>query len=116
MSLSKSLLLIQQSPEGTQELDLSGHQLKALSPEIGKLTQLKKLILGKYLYDAKGNVTRIVGNDIMILPPEIGLLTELEELSLIGNQLSTLPPEIAQLTKLKSLAISDNLLNNAYLK
>ena len=41
--------------EGRTELDLSGKQLSTLPPEIGKLTQLKKLILGKYQYDENGN-------------------------------------------------------------
>ena len=34
--------------EGTTELDLSGRGLTALPAEIRKLTQLKKLVLGKY--------------------------------------------------------------------
>ncbi|MFB2882211.1 hypothetical protein [Floridanema aerugineum] len=43
----------QAAREGWTELDLSGKDLTVLPREIGKLTQLKKLILGKYDKTAK---------------------------------------------------------------
>ena len=63
--------------------------MTVLLSEIGKLTQLKKLILGKY--EAKeGSVSAVgtFGNKISTLPKEIGLLTQLEELQIVGNQLA----------------------------
>ncbi len=56
MTEEELLQVIEQAAtEGATELDLSGNELTTLPPEIGKLTQLKKLILGKYEYDEKGN-------------------------------------------------------------
>ncbi len=37
--------------EQIEALDLAGHGLTELPPEIGKLTQLKTLILGKFARD-----------------------------------------------------------------
>ncbi|MBR8839795.1 MAG: leucine-rich repeat domain-containing protein [Stigonema ocellatum SAG 48.90 = DSM 106950] len=98
--------------EGATELDLSGQELSTLPPEIGKLTQLKKLILGKYQYDEKGNILDIIGNNLRVLPAEIGLLNHLEELEVVANQLSSLPSEIGQLTNLQSLELSSNELSS----
>jgi internalin A len=56
MTEQELLQLIEQAAtEGATELDLSGKDLTALPAEIGKLTQLKKLILGKYQYDEEGS-------------------------------------------------------------
>ena len=98
--------------EGVTELDLSGNELTELPPEIGKLTQLRKLILGKYRYNKNGNIAGTIGNKLSYLPKEIGLLNQLEELLVIENQLSNLPAEIGQLSNLQSLALSSNQLNN----
>ncbi|MDF5726161.1 MAG: COR domain-containing protein [Rhizonema sp. PD37] len=98
--------------EGTTELDLSGEQLSALPPEIGKLTQLKKLILGKYQYDAKGKIIGYIGNNLSVLPGEIGLLGNLEELQIVANQLSSLPTEIVQLTNLQFFSLNGNQLGS----
>ncbi|MEO1523266.1 MAG: hypothetical protein AAFU78_21170, partial [Cyanobacteria bacterium J06633_2] len=64
--------------EGVTELDLSGHELTELPPEIGQLTQLKTLILGKY----DQQTYRYIGNQLSALPPEIGQLTSLQQLYL----------------------------------
>ncbi|MEO1375700.1 MAG: COR domain-containing protein, partial [Cyanobacteria bacterium J06635_10] len=93
--------------EGLTELDLSGMKLTALPAEIGKLTQLKKLVLGKY--DQKNGC---IGNNLRELPKEIGLLNQLEELQIAGNKLSSLPAEFGQLTNLQSLYLESNQLSS----
>lgn len=98
----------QAAREGWTELDLSGKDLTVLPREIGKLTQLKKLILGKYEYDEKGNYVGNIGNKLEALPAEIGELKQLEELWVVDNQLSQLPGEIGQLTNLQTLYLRGN--------
>jgi internalin A len=93
------------------ELDISGNDLTVLPPAIGKLTQLKKLILGKYEYDEEGDIVGTIGNNLSALPPEIGLLNQLEELEIVSNRLESLPPEICQLTHLQSLDLARNQLS-----
>jgi internalin A len=97
--------------EGWAELDISGKKLTVLPPAIGKLTQLKKLILGKYEYDEEGDIVGRIGNNLSALPPEIRLLNQLEELEIVNNRLTSLPPEICQLTNLQSLSLEHNLLS-----
>jgi len=101
----------QAAKEGATELDLSGNQLTALPPEIGKLTRLKKLILGKYRYDEEGDIVDIIRNELSALPTEIGLLNQLEELQIVGNRLKSLPLEIVQLINLQTLDLSSNQLS-----
>ena len=86
--------------------------MTALPPEIGKLTQLKKLILGKYKCNEKGRIVDTIGNNLSYLPKEIGLLNQLEELQIVSNRLSSLPAEIVQLTNLQSLHLSSNRLSS----
>ncbi|MDX2217300.1 MAG: COR domain-containing protein [Oculatellaceae cyanobacterium bins.114] len=88
-------------------LDLSGMNLTELPPEIGKLTQLKTLILGRRGYD-EGSRSEILTNNLTTLPPEIGNLTQLERLKIWNNRLKALPPEIGQLQNLKWLDLSNN--------
>jgi Leucine-rich repeat (LRR) protein/GTPase SAR1 family protein len=103
---------------GATELDLAGYDLTELPPEIGQLTQLATLILGKY------TPGKYAGNELKILPSEIGLLKNLQVLAITGNwvhkyfpsktpgnQLSALPPEIVQLTQLTQLDLSANQLS-----
>lgn len=99
----------QAAVEGATKLDLSGNELTALPAEIGKLTQLKKLILGKYKYKEYGEV---IGNNLSYLPKEIGLLNQLEELQIVGNKLSSIPAEIGQLVNLQSLDLRENQLSS----
>ncbi len=58
----------QAAEEGETELDLSGNNLTVLPPEISTLTQLKKLILGKY---DEGDLVSTIGNNLSALPAEI---------------------------------------------
>ncbi|MBW4569993.1 MAG: leucine-rich repeat domain-containing protein [Tolypothrix carrinoi HA7290-LM1] len=113
MTEKELLQLIEQAAtEGATELDLSGKDLTALPAEIGKLTQLKKLILGKYQYDQKGRIVGTIGNNLSVLPAEIGLLNHLEELQIVANNLTSLPNEFGQLTNLQTLNLSRNQLSS----
>jgi internalin A len=47
-------LINKAADEGWTELDLAGYDLTELPPEIGWLTQLETLILGKQDFDKKG--------------------------------------------------------------
>src|ERR671933_598602 len=108
MTEEELLRVIEQAAqEGVTELDLSSKRLKVLLPEIGRLTQLKKLILGKYMGDLFGSAR----NNLSALPAQIGQLRQLEELQVVSNQLSTLPGEIGQLTPLRSLHLIENQLS-----
>lgn len=95
-------LIDQAAAEGWTELDLAGKGLTELPPEIGKLTQLEVLILGKWK-DSKQE-----GNQLESLPREIGELGKLKKLDASHNQLSKLPNEIGQLSSLKLLRLSHN--------
>jgi Leucine-rich repeat (LRR) protein len=75
-------LIARAAQEGATKLDLAGYNLTELPPEIGNLTKLKKLTLGKILR----------GNKLKTLPPEIGKLCNLTELHLRGNQLTKPAP------------------------
>jgi internalin A len=56
MTQDELLALIEQAAaENWTELDLSGQGLTALPPEIGKLTQLESLILGRWAKDELGD-------------------------------------------------------------
>ena len=73
-SYYKALKKIEQAAKDeVEELDFSGMELIEIPPEIGKLTKLKTLILGKF-DDEK---FEYVGNNIKQLPSEIGLLINL---------------------------------------
>jgi Leucine-rich repeat (LRR) protein/GTPase SAR1 family protein len=97
-------LIDQAADEQWTELDLAGMDLTELPPEIGKLTQLETLILGKF-DRAQG---RILGNQLTDLPPEIEKLTNLTNLALSGNQISEIPVAIEKLTSLTNLDLWDN--------
>ncbi len=118
MTRDELLALIDQAAaEGWTELDLAGKGLTELPPEIGKLTQLETLILGKW--DEEKN--EYVGNELTNLPAEIGQLSNLKILQAPGNwryrhsrnespgnQITAIPDSLAQLQSLQQL----NLFNN----
>ncbi len=103
---SQSLLqLIEQAAdEQWEELDLSGWQLTELPAQIGKLTQLKRLVAEKW--DQEKRLWTGVG--LKVLPPEIEQLVNLRELELSGNQLIKIPECVAKLSKLETINISGN--------
>jgi internalin A len=105
MTREELLALIDQAAdEGWTELDLSGQNLTELPPEIGKLTQLETLILGKW----NPKTRELFGNQLNELPPEISLLKNLIRLDISGNRLTQVPPQIAQLNRLSELSLFSN--------
>lgn len=68
--------------------------LKTLPPEIGQLTDLRKVTL--------------IDMPLSSLPPEIGLLTNLQELNLNNTRLTGLPPEIGHLANLSMLNLDNS--------
>ncbi len=109
MTNEELLALIDKAAEEQWDtLDLSGNELTELPSEIGKLTKLKTLILGKW--DKKK--VKLIGNNLTSLPPKIVQLSSLQTLSLKYNKLSNLPLEIGQLSSLKTLDLSDNQLSS----
>ena len=99
-------LINEAAADGRPTLDLAGEELNELPPEIGKLTRLKTLVLGRL------DRGEYFGNNLKVLPNEIGQLTSLQLLSLDSNQLSRLPESITQLTSLRSLDLSANQLSS----
>jgi Leucine-rich repeat (LRR) protein len=105
MESQELLELIERAAEEQwKELDLAGMNLTELPAEIGKLTQLEKLILGKW--DEKTN--KATDNYLTALPPEIGNLTNLTTLALSGNKIAEIPAEIGNLTNLITLHLGWN--------
>lgn len=107
-------------------LNLANHRLIGyISPEIGKINQLKLLALfGNSLYGTLppeiGNCTALQilylqGNYLSgTIPLELGNLLELEDLDISSNTLSgTIPSSLAKLYKLKSFNVSMNFLTGS---
>jgi internalin A len=97
-------LIDQAAEEGWTELDLSGKGLTELPPEIGKLTQLESLVLGKWDEDK----AEWIGNQLTELPEEITKLQALQQISLSSNQITEIPDSLAQLSSLQQLDLSSN--------
>jgi Leucine-rich repeat (LRR) protein/GTPase SAR1 family protein len=97
-------LIDRAADEQWTELDLAGMDLTELPPEIGKLTQLETLVLGKFDYDKM----KFIGNQLTDLSPDIEKLTSLTNLALSSNQIAEIPESIGKLTNLTNLDLSDN--------
>ncbi len=97
-------LIAQAKDEQWEELDLAGMELEVLPPEIGELTQLKRLWLGKWDEEKR----EWVGNRLTRLPDELWELRNLEELWIPANQLTEIPDAIAQLSNLTLLGLHNN--------
>ena len=119
MTQAELLALIDRAAEeGWTELDLLGKGLTELPPEIGKLTQLETLILGKWEKEKKGSqgfegydfdgerlMPLILDNLLTELPPEIKSLENLRQLHLSGNRWNNFPLIVTELKKLEKLTI-----------
>jgi len=94
---SRSLQLSLQAPETIERLVTEAALIPA---EIGTLTQLKSLHLGRASW------VDSTPHPLVSLPPEIGQLTQLETLSIyLASDLKHLPKEIGNLKQLKKLKI-----------
>ncbi|MEM6450234.1 MAG: COR domain-containing protein [Cyanobacteria bacterium P01_D01_bin.105] len=100
-------LIDEAEADGRPTLDLSGQGLSELPPEIGKLTNLKTLVLGRW--DKKEGEAR--SNHLTTLPDEIEQLTELRSLFLYNNEFDELPEVVGTLKNLRSLDLSSNRLS-----
>jgi small GTP-binding protein len=86
--------------EKLTELDLSGLGLEELPPEIGKCTQVEKLVLGKF------EKRKLVGNKLTEFPDAVLQLTNLKILNLSCNQITAIPEVIGQLSNLTQLLLN----------
>ena len=94
----------------------------SIPPELGKLSELTQLRIGKQLTGPippeLGNLTNLIWLELSYnqlsgpIPPELGKLTNLEWLELGANQLTgSIPPELGNLTKLTWLDLGANQLS-----
>jgi len=97
-------LIDKAASQGSKVLDLAGLGLEELPPEIGKCTQLEKLVLGKWDKE-KG---RYVGNKLTEFPDVVVQLTNLKRLSIAHNQITKIPEALGNLSNLTLLDLSDN--------
>jgi hypothetical protein len=117
----------QAAEEKLTELYLLGLDLEELPGEIGKCTQLEKLVLGKFYEGERkwaGNkliefphavleltnlkILNLTGNSITSIPESVGKMSNLTELNLRGNQITSIPQAIGQLSNLQALFLNDN--------
>ncbi len=86
-------------PPGLRWLILTDNQLAALPAEIGRCSQLQKLMLA--------------GNRIQALPPEMAACTNLELLRISANRLESLPDWLFSLPRLAWIAYAGNPVSEA---
>ena len=99
-------LIDQAAAEGWTELDLSGQGLTELPPEIGQLTQLESLTLGKvekWNYEESQRIPVLITNSLTNFPEELRTLNKLKRLTISGNPLRHLPKVIFELESLISI-------------
>ncbi|MCI5120784.1 MAG: GTP-binding protein, partial [Candidatus Electrothrix sp. AUS4] len=122
MGFDEALRLIKKAAEtGATKLNLSGHNLTELPPELFQLKELRELDLDhnqlselpQELFQLK-NLTRLrcCNNRLTALPPEIALLSHLTALNCCDNQLTSLPAEFFQLGQLTILYFCNNQLTS----
>ncbi len=95
--------------EGWEELDLAGNDLEELPPEVGKLTQLKTLILGKvekWEWVDKNPIPTLITNRFTTLPSELSALQNLRTLDLSGNPFAVIPEVVFGLQPLTCLTLT----------
>ncbi len=102
-------LIDRAADEGWTELDLSGKGLTELPAEIGKLTQLETLILGRvkkaeWLDDTY--ISMLMTNELTTLPQELEALENLRTLTLSGNPFTVIPKVVLEMRQLKSLNLT----------
>ncbi|MEM8808651.1 MAG: hypothetical protein AAGF01_21765 [Cyanobacteria bacterium P01_G01_bin.38] len=100
MTQDELLALIDQAAEeGWTELDLAGKGLTVLPPEIGKLTQLETLTLGKvdeWEYSDGRPTPKLITNELKDLPAELLTLEKLQTLNLSGNSFGHIPTVVSK--------------------
>ena len=89
----------------SEELDLSDCGLTTIPAQVLQMSNLKRLILGRY-YKKEDDFRH--RNYISSLPGKINRLNHLQYLDLTGNALTTLPDEFSTLNSLQSLNLSQN--------
>ena len=77
-------------------LNISNNDMTYLSPEICRLTKLKKLVARNNYFENAS------------LPKEIGLMKSLELVNFGGNQLTEFPSPLTQLPELRALYLGAN--------
>jgi len=104
----------------TLDLSNKGTDMKGISilaPDIGKLTHLKVLLLGKNSFSSLpeeiGQLTSLTKLDVQYnnlreLPPAVGKLSSLEQFDARYNQLESLPADFFYLKKLTFLQLWGN--------
>ena len=117
-SYEEVLEIIKEAEEAeARELDLAGRDITELPPEIGKLKNLRILVLSfNRLTKLPSEIGKLVNlqeldvraNKLVILPSEIGELVKLQNLYLSNNELITLTPEIGKLKSLRGLDLRGN--------
>ena len=104
-------LIDEAAADGRTTLDLSGEGLDELPPEIGKLTNLRTLVLGKWNKNKRAGYESACGNHLKILPDEIIHLKKLRSILLSYNSFQGLPKVITKLENLRSLHLNGNALS-----
>lgn len=102
------------SSKNLKYLHVEGPGVHHLPNEIGKLTQLKELIVNFFILDLPPGISGLknlkklhLGKvyDFKNFPPEIGSLVSLEYLSVYQSRLEKIPAEIGKLINLKELRV-----------
>ncbi|MEG4864172.1 MULTISPECIES: leucine-rich repeat protein [unclassified Microcoleus] len=96
--------------EKLTQLDLSGLDLEELPPEIGKCTQLEKLVLGKVErwqgFNVNPSLKLIIPNQLRTLPEELRSLVNLRSIDLSSNPFGTMPELLLEMKQLESLNLT----------